>query len=75
MVKKFSLHLCPKVVLPFKRQFSKEVLLELVEKTKQLYVLLTLAYCYSIIASSNLWMSEGAYDIFALVIHFWGIDW
>jgi len=34
MVKKINLHLWPSVVLPFMKQFSKEILLELVEKTK-----------------------------------------
>jgi len=65
--------LWPSVVLPFMKQFSKEILLELVEKTKQLYVFLALAYCYSII-SFYLWMSRGAYDIFFLVIKFLGVD-
>jgi hypothetical protein len=41
-LKRISLHLCPGVVLPFKKQFSRETSLELVEKTKQLYVLPTL---------------------------------
>jgi hypothetical protein len=36
-----------------------------VEK-KKLYVLPALADCYYIIASFDLWMSKGAYDIFAL---------
>jgi hypothetical protein len=35
--------LCPSVVLPFRKQFSKEILLELVEKNKQFYVLPALA--------------------------------
>jgi hypothetical protein len=45
-----------------------------VEKTK-LYVLPALVDCYYIIASFDLWMSKGAYDIFALVIKFLGVDW
>ncbi len=66
-LKMFSLHLCSKVVLPSKIQFSKEILPKLVEKIKQLYVLPTLAYCYFVIVSFDLWMSKMAYDIFALV--------
>jgi hypothetical protein len=54
-LKIFCLHLCPSVVLPFTKQFSKEILLELVEKTKQLYVLPTLVDCYSV-TSFYLWM-------------------
>jgi hypothetical protein len=38
------------------------------EKTKQLDVLPTLVECHFAIAS--LWMSKGAYDVFALVINF-----
>jgi hypothetical protein len=48
-------------------------LVELVEKTKQLYVLIVLANCYSI-TSFDFWMSKGAYDIFALVISLLGFD-
>jgi hypothetical protein len=40
---KFIFHLCPRVVLSFKKQVTKEILLELVEITKQLYVLFALA--------------------------------
>jgi hypothetical protein len=46
-----------------------------VEKTKQFYVLLAFAKCYSTIASFDLWMSKEAYDVFALVIIFLGSDW
>jgi hypothetical protein len=72
-LKRFRLHLCPSVVLPFRKQFSKEILLELVEKTEQLYVLLALADYY-FVTSFYLWMSKGAYDIFFLVIKFLGAD-
>jgi hypothetical protein len=40
MVKKILFAFMSKGCLPFKKQFSREILLELVEKTKQLYVLL-----------------------------------
>jgi len=46
---------------------------ELVEKTKQLYVLFALANYY-FVTSFDLWMSKGAYDIFSLVISFLGFD-
>jgi hypothetical protein len=49
-------------------------LLELEEKTKQLYVLPCLAKCF-FATSFDLWMSKETYDIFALVINFLGIDW
>jgi hypothetical protein len=72
-IKKIILLLCQRV-LHFKIQFSREILLELVEKTKQLYVLPTLVDYYSIIRSFDLWMSKGAYGIFAIVINFWGVN-
>jgi len=37
-IKKKKLLLCRRVVLHFRKQFSREILSELVEKTKQLYV-------------------------------------
>ncbi len=73
-LKRFSLHLCPKVVLPSTKQFSEEILSKL-EKKKQLYVLPTLANCYSITTSFDLWMSKEAYELFALVINFLGTNW
>jgi integral membrane sensor domain MASE1 len=45
-----------------------------VEKTKQSYVLLALAYCYSITTSFDLWMPKGAYDIFFVVANFWVLN-
>jgi hypothetical protein len=44
------------------------------KKTKQLYVLPTLVDYYSVIRSFDLWMSKGAYDIFTIVINFWGAN-
>jgi endo-1,4-beta-D-glucanase Y len=46
----------------------------LVEKINQSYVLPTLADCFSAIASFDLWMSKGTYDVFALMINFLGND-
>ncbi len=67
-LKLFSLHLCPRVVLPFRKQFSREILSKLVEKIKQLYVLLALVDCYYVTIFFDLLMSKGAYDIYAIVI-------
>jgi hypothetical protein len=55
--------------------FEEFFLLELVQKIKQMYVLLVLADYYSIITSFDLWMSKGAYDIFALVINSFKFVW
>jgi hypothetical protein len=62
-LKRFNFHLCLKVVLPSRKQFSEEILLKL-EKIKQLYVLPALANCYSIITSFDLLMSKRAYEHF-----------
>jgi hypothetical protein len=45
-----------------------------VEKTKQLYILQCLTKCFYATTSFDLWMSKGAYDIFALVINVLGTD-
>jgi hypothetical protein len=45
--------------------------LELVEKTKLLYVLLVLTK-FNFVTSFDLWMSKGVHDIFAIVINFLG---
>jgi hypothetical protein len=44
-------------------------LVDLVEKTKQKYVLPKLKQCYSA-TTFDLWMSKGAHDVFTLVINF-----
>ncbi len=48
--------------------------LELVEKTKQSYVLLVLEKI-NFATSFDLWMSKGVHDIFAIVINFLRVDW
>jgi hypothetical protein len=58
----------------FRKKNSKEILPELVEKIKQLYVLFALTNCYYIIASFDLGLSKEAEGIFALVIKFLGAD-
>jgi hypothetical protein len=50
-------------------------LLELVEKTKETYVLPLLNDCSCAIANFDLWMSKGAHDVFVLVIIFLGSNW
>jgi hypothetical protein len=64
------LHLRPQVVFLLKKQFSHEILLKLVEEMKQVYVLPKLRDCIYATTSFELWMSNGAHDIFALVINF-----
>ncbi len=46
--------------------------LELVEKTKQIHVLLALAKCNFLIMNFDLWMSKGVHDIFAPMINSFG---
>jgi hypothetical protein len=42
--------------------------------TKQKYVIPKLKECYFATPSFDLWMSNGAHDVFALVMNFLGID-
>jgi hypothetical protein len=69
------LHLCPELKFPSRVQISQEILPGLVEKIGQMYVLPTLIKCHFAIASFDMWMSEKTYDVFTLVINFWGNDW
>jgi hypothetical protein len=45
------------------------------EKTNELYVLFALVEYHSTRPSFNLWMSNGVYNVFALVINFISNDW
>jgi hypothetical protein len=47
-----------KLNIVFRKQFSQDIFLGLVEKTNQLHVVPALAECYSIITSFDLWMSK-----------------
>jgi hypothetical protein len=73
--KHLTLLLCPKLNFPSKRQFSQEILPRLIEKKNQQYVILTLANFSFAIVSFDLWMSKGAFDVFALGINFLSSDW
>jgi len=68
------MHICPQVEFPFQKNFSNDVLMSLIEYTKQKYVLPLLDDYTRITSSFNLWMSKRAHDIFALVINFLGTD-
>jgi hypothetical protein len=61
------LHLFPRVLLYYRKHFFQEILLNLVEKMKQLYILPKLTICISAIARFDLRMSKGALDIFTLL--------
>jgi len=52
------------------KNISQAILIDLVEKMKQEYVLPTLKKCYFATTTFDLWMSKGAHDVFALVINF-----
>jgi len=56
------------------KKFGQKMLLELLEKKKQTYVLPFLAKCFYIIARFDLWMSK-THDVFTMVVIFWGEDW
>jgi hypothetical protein len=61
-------------VFPSRKNNSQEILPNLVEKMKQVYVLPKIIDYISTIASFDVWMSKGAHDIFALVIKKLGSD-
>jgi hypothetical protein len=58
------MHLCPKIVFVYIKQIFNELLLGLLEKTKQLYALPTLIECHFATTSFDLWMSKVGHDIF-----------
>ncbi len=45
------------------------MLLNLIKKTKQTYVLLILAKCVFTLANFDLWVFEMAHDVFAFIIN------
>jgi len=58
-----------------RKYFFQEILLNLVEKTKQVYVLPKLTNCMFSTTRVDLWMSKGMHDIFSFVINFLGSNW
>jgi uncharacterized protein YktA (UPF0223 family) len=66
---------CPWLVFPSQNYFKEEVLTNLVENTKSLYVLLTLFDYLFTTTTFDLWMSMGAHEVFALVVNFINADW
>jgi len=74
-LKRLVLQLCPCVQFLSRKLFSNTILLELVEKTKETYVLPLLDDYSCAITSFDLWMSKGAHDVFILVINFLGSYW
>ncbi len=50
-LKCFIMHICPKIVFPSKNMFSQEVLVDLMEKMKEKYVLTKLKQFDSAIVS------------------------
>jgi hypothetical protein len=59
----------------YQEKCFQEVLVDLMKKTKQKYVLPKLKQCYFVTTSFDLWMSKGAHDVFALVINFLNEEW
>ncbi len=73
-LKHLVFHLCPKLIFPSKKHFPQDILLGLVEKTNQLYIVLALIVSYSTTINFDFWMSKGAYNVFALMINFLNND-
>jgi hypothetical protein len=62
--KHFVLHSCLQMVFLSKRQFSQDILLNFMKKTKQEYVLSKFTDCIFITTKFDLWMFKGSHDIF-----------
>lgn len=52
----------------------KMKLLDLIEKTKQTFVLIVLTNCVYATSNFDFWMFKGVDDIFILIVNFLGID-
>jgi hypothetical protein len=74
-LKRLVLQLCPRVQFTSQKIFSNIVVLELVEKTKETYILPLLNDCSCATTNFDLWMSKDAHDVFVLVIKFLGSNW
>jgi hypothetical protein len=61
-------------VVSIPKNFSNDVLLSLVKKINQKYVLPLLNDYTTITTRYGLWMSKGAHDIFALVVNILRVD-
>ncbi len=68
MVKTFDLVFVFSSLVPFIKVFSHDVLLGIMEKTKQTNVFPFVEECHSTIVTFDLCMSKGAHDVFALDI-------
>jgi hypothetical protein len=64
------LRLCGQVQFPSRKQFVYEHLLDLLQKTMEIYVILDIDKCETMTTTFDLWMSRSRYDTFALVINF-----
>ncbi len=73
-LKLLVMHLCSRFVFTSSKIFSQEVLVDLVEKIKQKYVLPKLKQCY-FATNFDLWMLKGACDVFTMVISFFIEKW
>ncbi len=75
MAQTFSYPSLSKTKFPFQKAIYKDTLPRLVEKTNQLYVVPILVERSFVTTSFDLWMSKGAYNVFALVTNFLSNDW
>lgn len=70
LLKWLIMKFCPYVIFPSKKHFGEEMFLDLVEETKQLFVLPILTNCGSTTTSFDIWIYKEAHDVFALVVIF-----
>jgi hypothetical protein len=64
------MRLCFCIVFSFKKTFNQELLVDLIEKTKQKYVLPILRNYVFTSANFALWMFKGMHDVFCISCEF-----
>ncbi len=70
----FSNEIIPLCCFLFYKKISQKVLPNLIEKTKQTFVLLVLVDYVFVITNFNLSMSKGAHEVFVSIVNFLGED-
>jgi hypothetical protein len=75
VAKTINFAIMSKIKFPFQNVVFTKDIAKVNDKTSQQYVLLALANCFFAIARFDLWMFEGVYDVFTLMINFLNSDW
>jgi hypothetical protein len=63
------------LVIPSRRQFSNKVILSMVKKTMEHHFFPTLANAIVVRTTFDLWMSQGSFDKFVMVVNYINKKW